>query len=339
MTKSDQNNLTGKQMAAIFLIKLGPERAAQIMQKLQDTEIKQLSQEISKWEKVPAQVTDKTLKEFHRLSLARQYITQGGKEYAKEVLERALDDHKAIDIMDNLGKGSESNLLSLLENVDLQQLLNFLRSEHPQTIALILSYLKSEQAAIVLQALPKELQGEVTMRIINIGQISPGIVKKIERVLTRELSHLSDEAKLRVVGGTRAAAEILNRVDRATEKEILDRLEKKNLSLAEEVKKLMFVFEDILVLDDRAIQRVLREVDTKDLSLALKGASKDLKEKFFKNMSSRAQETIKEDMELMGPVRVRQVEEVQQKIVDTTRRLEEAGEIVGRAEKEEEIIV
>lgn len=339
MTTTDQNNLSGKQKAAIFLIKLGSERAAHIMQKLEDTEIKQLTEEMSKWEKIPGQVTDKTLKEFHRLSLARKYSSQGGKEYAKEVLERALNDHKAVDIIDNLGKDSESDLLSLLENVDLQQLLNFLRSEHPQTIALILSYLKSEQAAVILQALGKELQAEVTMRIVSIGEISPGIVKKIERVLSRELSHLSQEAKLRAVGGTRATAEILSHVDRATEKEILERLEKKNFSLAEEVKKLMFVFEDILALDDRAIQRVLREVDTKDLSLALKGASKDLKEKFFKNMSARATETIKEDMELMGPVRVRQVEEVQQKIVDTTKKLEEAGEIMGRADKEEEIIV
>lgn len=339
MTTSDQNDLNGKQKAAILLIKLGPERAAQIMQELEDTEVKQLTEEISKWEKIPSQVTDKTLDEFHQLSLAKKYSSQGGKEYAKEVLERALNDHKAVDILDNLGKDSESNLLSLLENVDLQQLLNFLRSEHPQTIALILSYLKSDQAAVVLQALPRELQTEVTMRIVGIGQISPGIIQKIESILTKELSHLSDESKLRAVGGTRATAEILNHVDRATEKEILEGLEKKNVSLAEEVRKLMFVFEDILSLDDRAIQRVLREVDTKDLSLALKGASKDLKEKFFKNMSSRAVETIKEDMELMGPVRVRQVEEVQQKIVDTTRKLEEAGEIVGRAEKEEEIIV
>lgn len=339
MTTSDQNNLSGKQKAAIFLIKLGPERAARIMQKLEDTEIKQLTEEMSKWEKIPAQVTDKTLQEFHQLSLAKKYSSQGGKEYAKEVLERALNDHKAIDIMDNLGKDSESSLLSLLKNVDLQQLLNFLRSEHPQTIALILSYLRSEQAAVILQALAKELQAEVAMRIVSIGQISPGIVKKIERVLSRELSLLSNEAKLRAVGGTKATAEILSHVDRATEKEILERLEKKNVSLAEEVKKLMFVFEDILALDDRAIQRVLREVATKDLALALKGASKDLREKFFKNMSARATETIKEDMELMGPVRVRQVEEVQQKIVDTTKKLEEAGEIMGRAEKEEELIV
>ena len=339
MTTSDQNNLTGKQMAAIFLIKLGPERAAQIMQKLEDTEVRQLTEEISKWEKIPSRITDKTLKEFHRLSLAKKYSTQGGKEYAKDVLERALNDHKAIDIIDNLGEDSESNLLSLLENVDLQQLLNFLRSEHPQTIALILSYLKSEQAAITLQALSKELQVEVIMRIVNIGQISPGIVKKIERILARELFHFSDEAKLREIGGARATAEILSHVDRATEKEILEKLEKKNLSLAEEVKKLMFVFEDVLSLDDRAVQRILREVDTKDLSLALKGVSNELREKFFKNMSSRAQETIKEDMELMGPVRVRQVEEVQQKIVEVARRLEEAGEIIGRTEREEEMIV
>jgi len=340
MTTFDQNNLTGKQKAAIFLIRLGPERAAQIMQKLKNTEIKELTEEIAKWERVPPQVTGKVLKEFHQLSLAKQYSAQGGKKYAQDILERALNNHKAIDIMDNLGKDPESNLLSLLENIDLQQLLNFLRSEHPQTIALILSYLKAEQAAIVLQALPKELRLEVVIRIVNIGQISPEIIKKIERVLTREFSHFSsDETKLRVVGGTRATAEILNHVDRATEKEILENLEKKNLSLAEEVKKLMFVFEDILSLDDRSIQRILREIDTKDLGLALKGASKKLKEKFFKNMSSRAVETIKEDMEFMGPVKVRRVEEMQQKIVDITRKLEETGEIVGRAEREEEIIV
>jgi len=342
----DNNDLTGMQKAAILLISVGPERAARILQSLNKEEIEQLTKEISKWKNVPSEVTSKVWQEFYQMSTARQYMAQGGQEYAREVLERALGDHKAVQIAEDLGQGSQPigqgsqlNPFDLLDNVDPQQLLGFIRSEHPQTIALILAHLKSEQAATILSVLPEELRLEVVTRIVNIGQISPEALQEIGSALKRELSSVSREVELEKVGGTRAAAEILNRADRSTEKSILQSLEKKNVQLAEEVKKLMFVFEDIFQLDDRSLQRVLREVDTKDLSLALKGASKKLREKFFKNMSSRAVETIKEDMEFMGPVKVRNVEQVQQKIVEVIRRLEEAGEIIGRGGKEEEVIV
>ncbi|MCD6317716.1 flagellar motor switch protein FliG [Candidatus Aerophobetes bacterium] len=337
--RENNTDLNGKQKAAILLISLGPDRAAQVLQKLSKREIELLTDEIGQWEKVPPELTAKVYKEFYQMSLARKYLAQGGKKYAQDILERALGDHRAMDIIKNLEESSRTNLFNLLENIDPQQLLGFIQSEHPQTIALVLSHLEPNQAAMVLSALPQELQPEIITRIINIGHISPEVIREVENVLRRELSSISKETKFLTVGGTRAAAEILNRVDRSAEKNILETLEKQNVELAEEVKKFMFVFEDILSIDDRSLQRVLREIDTKDLALALKGASRELREKFFKNMSSRAVETIKEDMEFMGPVRVRNVEEAQQKIVNIIRKLEEKGEIVGRGGKEEEIIV
>ncbi|HDN84439.1 MAG TPA: flagellar motor switch protein FliG [Candidatus Aerophobetes bacterium] len=340
--KSDE--LTGKEKAAILLISLDKERAAQVLQAMDKKEVEILTEEIARWENVPPDLVKKVWQEFYQLSLTSSYLNQGGKKYAEEILNRALGNHRALNMVDNFRENSkeenvEESFFELLEKIEPKDLLNFIKSEHPQTIALILSYLKPEKASMILSSLPEKLQFEVTMRIINIGEISPEVLRQIDRTLRKEFSSISTEEKLQAVGGTRAAAEILNMVDRQTQEQILNVLEKKNTELAREVKQLMFVFEDILSIDDRSIQRALREIDTKDLTLALKGASKDLREKFFKNMSSRAANTIKEEMELMGPVRMRDVEEVQQKIANIFRELGEKGEIIIGSGKKEELIV
>ncbi len=339
----EYKKLSGKEKAAILLIVLDRERAAKVLQEMDREEVKLLTEEIVKWKDVPPELAKETLKEFYRLTLTSRYVNQGGEEYARDILSRALGNHKAFDVMEKLGENSEEerdgSFFDFLERVDLQQLISFIKSEHPQTIALILSHLKPEKASFILSSLPQDLQTEVALRIINIRDISPEILKEIDKTLRKEFSSTSPQRKLQTVGGTRAVAEILNFMDRETQKNILQDMEKRNVELAQEVKKMMFVFEDILSVDDRSIQRALREIETKVLTLALKGTSKELREKFFKNMSSRAADTVREEMELMGPVRMREVEEAQQKIANIFRELGERGEIIIGRGKEEELIV
>lgn len=343
MEEHREKELSGREKAAILLISLDKEKAAKVLQRLNKEEIKVLTEEIARWKSIPPELTKEVLKEFYQLSLTSSYLNQGGKEYAEEILSRALGNHKALNAVENLVdgsyKGTEESFFDFLEKIDPQHLLNFVKSEHPQTIALILSYLKPEKASFILSSLPNELQIDVTMRIINIGEVSPEVLREIDGTLRKEFSSISSQEKLQTVGGTRTVAEILNLMDKATQKAILETLEKKNAELSEEVKQMMFVFEDIISIDDRSIQRALREIDTKDLTLALKGASKKVREKFFKNMSSRAADTIKEEMELMGPVRIREVEETQQKIANIFRQLGERGEIIIGSGREEELIV
>jgi len=339
--KEAEKNLTGRQKAAILLISLKKERAAKVLQNLSEEEIKLLTEEIEKWESVPSQIVKEVWEEAYKLSLTSSYVNQGGKEYAREILARALGDHKALSVAENFQEDMEKEeaFFDFLEKVDPQQLVNIVKSEHPQTIALILSHLNPSKASFVLSSLPRDLQVEVAMRIIRIGEISPDVLRDIDRALRREFSSVSYETKFQTTGGTRAVAEILNLMEREKQEVILQALEKKNTEIAQEVKQMMFVFEDILSVDDRSIQRALREIDTKDLTLALKGASKELREKFFKNMSSRAVATIKEEMEFMGPVRMKEVEKVQQKIANIFRELGEKGEILIAARGEEELIV
>jgi len=323
-------NLTGKQKAAILLISLGPDKAASILKKLREDEIEILTEEISKWDNIPPELSRKVREEFYQMSSAAQYINQGGEKYARETLRRALGDHKAIEIINRL-RGTFNP----------EQLFELIQSEHPQTIALVLSYLNPEQAATVLSSFPEEKRLQIINRIVSIEQISPEVAKQVEEVLKKNLFSARFKEERFQIGGVKTAAEILNHVNRSIEKEILGSLEKQNPSLTEEIKKLMFVFDDMTLVEDRSLQRALREIDTKDLALALKGADNEIKEKFFRNMSSRAVETIKEDIEFMGPVRLRDVEAAQQKIVNVIRRLEEKGEVIiaGRGGKEEEIIV
>lgn len=330
--------ITGRQKAAILLISLGPERSAQVMKHFNDEEIEQLTLEIANIRKISNEQREKILEEFYQLYMANEYIAKGGIEYAKEVLEKALGNQKAISIINRLTSSLQVRPFDFVRKADASQLLSFIQGEHPQTIALIMAYLEPDQAAVILSSLPAELQAEVAKRIAILDRTSPEIIKEIEGVLEKKFSNLLIH-DFSTAGGVSSIVQILNKVDRSTEKTILETLEIQDPELAEEIKKLMFVFEDIILLDDRSVQQVLREVDQKDLALALKGSSEEVKNKVKKNMSKRAAELIEEELEFMGPVRLRDVEEAQQRIVGIIRQLEESGEIIISRGGGDELIV
>jgi flagellar motor switch protein FliG len=267
------------------------------------------------------------LQEALDISIAQEYITQGGVEYAHELLEKALGANKAMEIINRLQGSLQMTPFDYIKRTDPEQLRNFIQSEHPQTIALILAHLNPENAATILGALPLEVQVDVATRIAILERAAPDVVMEIERVLERRISAIFTQ-EFTAAGGVRSLAEVLNRADRSTEKAIMEKLEESNPTLAEEVKRLMFVFDDLIVLDNRTVQQILREIDAKDLALALKGAKEEVKEHLLKNMSARAKAMIMEDMEVMGPVRLKNAEEAQQKIINVVRQLEEQGEIV-----------
>ncbi|MCH1623786.1 flagellar motor switch protein FliG [Fredinandcohnia quinoae] len=328
MAKRDvHSELTGKQKAAILLISLGPDVSASVYKHLSEEEIEKLTLEISGVRKVDAAAKEQIMEEFHQIALAQDYITQGGIGYAKTVLEKALGQEQASVIINRLTSSLQVKPFDFARKADPGQILNFIQNEHPQTIALILSYLDSTQAAQILSELPQDVQADIARRIAIMDSTSPEIINEVEQILERKLSATVTHDYTQT-GGIEAVVEVLNGVDRATERTILDALEIQDPELAEEIKKRMFVFEDIVTLDNRAIQRVIRDVENEDLMLSLKVASEEVKDIVFKNMSSRMVETFKEEMEFMGPVRLRDVEEAQTRIVSVIRRLEEAGEIV-----------
>lgn len=339
MAKRDQKGeLTGKQKAAILLISLGPDVSASVYKHLSEEEIEKLTLEISNVRQVDAEKKETILEEFHQIALAQDYISQGGIAYAKQVLEKALGPEQAMNIINRLTSALQVRPFDFARKADPAQILNFLQNEHPQTIALVLSYLDPAQAGQILSALPQEMQADIARRIALMDRTSPEMINEVEQVLERKLSTTVVQDYTQT-GGIEAVVEVLNGVDRATERTILDILEIQDPELAEEIKKRMFVFEDIVTLDNRAIQRVIREVDNTDLLLALKVSSDEVKEIVFRNMSSRMAETFKEEMEFMGPVRLRDVEEAQSRIVAVIRRLEEAGEIIVARGGGDDIIV
>ncbi|WP_047984883.1 flagellar motor switch protein FliG [Ornithinibacillus californiensis] len=322
-----QTQLTGKQKAAILLISLGPDVSAQVYKHLTEEEIEKLSLEISSVKKVDASMKEEVIEQFHQIALAQDFISQGGIGYAKSVLEKAFGEQEASNIINRLTSSLQVRPFDFARKADPQQVLNFIQNEHPQTIALVLSYLDPEQAGQILSALPQEMQADIAKRIATMDSTSPEIISQVEEVLERNISSSFTEDYTQT-GGIQTVVEVLNGVDRSTERTILDALEIQDPELADEIKKRMFVFEDIVILDNRAIQRVIREVENEDLRLALKVASDEVKEIVFKNMSQRMAETFKEEMEYMGPVRLRDVEEAQTRIVAIIRRLEDIGEIV-----------
>ncbi|MEC1721857.1 flagellar motor switch protein FliG [Schinkia azotoformans] len=326
MSKNSEE-LTGKQKAAILLISLGPEVSAQVYKHLSEEEIEKLTLEISSVKKVETKQKEDILDQFHQIALAQEYISQGGIGYAKTVLEKALGPEQAASIINRLTSSLQVKPFDFARKADPSQILNFIQNEHPQTIALILSYLDPEKAGQILSALPQEMQADIAKRIALMDSTSPEIINEVEQILERKLSTTVTQDYTQT-GGIEAVVEVLNGVDRSTERTILDALEIQDPELAEEIKKRMFVFEDIVTLDNRAIQRVIRDCENGDLMLALKVASEEVREIVFKNMSKRMAETFIEEMEFMGPVRLRDVEEAQTRIVATIRRLEEAGEIV-----------
>ncbi|MFI8574684.1 MAG: flagellar motor switch protein FliG [Bacillota bacterium] len=322
-----EKDLTGKQKAAILLISLGPDVSASVYKHLSEEEIEKLTLEISGVKKVETEAKEDILEEFHHIAIAQDYISQGGIGYAKTVLEKALGSEQALAIINRLTSSLQVKPFDFARRADAAQILNFIQNEHPQTIALILSYLEPQQAGQILSELPQEVQADIARRIAIMDGTSPEVISEVEAILERKLSATVTQDYTQT-GGVEAVVEVLNGVDRSTEKTILDALEIQDPELAEEIKKRMFVFEDIVTLDGRSIQRVIRDCDNEDLLLSLKVSSDEVKEVVFRNMSNRMVETLKEEMEFMGPVRLRDVEEAQSRIVAVIRRLEDSGEII-----------
>ena len=338
MAKSSEERITGLQKAAILLIALGPEKSANIFKHLKEEEIEELTLEIANTRTITPQVRDDVMEEFYQVCLAQQFIAEGGINYAKDVLEKSFGAEKARDVIGKLTASLQVKPFEFVRKTDPSQLLNFIQDEHPQTIALILSYLSAAQSALIISALPPDRQADVAKRIAVMDRTSPDIIKEVEKVLESKLASLVNQ-DYTIVGGVDAVVEILNTVDRGTEKHIMETLEIEEPELADEIRKKMFVFEDILLLDDRAIQRVLRDVDNSDLAIALKGSNEDVQNAIFNNLSKRLAVMIKEDMEFMGPVRMKDVEEAQQKIVNIIRKLEDSAEIVISRGGGDEIVV
>lgn len=331
-------SITGRQKAAILLISLGPDLSSQIFKHLPEDEAEKLTLEIANIGKVSPETRDEVFQEFYQISMADNYISQGGIDYAKELLDKAYGEHKATEIINRLTANLQVRPFDFIRKADPGQLINYIQYEHPQTIALILAYLDADQASAVLSELPIEMQADVARRIALMESTTPEALREVERVLERKLSSVVTQ-DYTSAGGVKTLVDVLNRVDRATEKTIIETLEVKDPELAEEIKQLLFVFEDIVQLDDRAVQLILREVDSHDLALALKGSGEEVMNKIERNISERAAQMLKEDLEYMGPVRLRDVEEAQQKIVAVIRKLEEEGQIIITRGGRDEIIV
>ena len=335
MAKDD--GISGLQKAAILLIVLGPERSANVFKHLKEEEIEELTLEIANTRSVTPQVKENILNEFYEVCLAQQYIAEGGITYAKELLEKALGNDKAMDVIGKLTASLQVKPFEFVRKTDASQLLNFIQDEHPQTIALILSYLAPGQSAMIISSLPPEKQADVAKRIAVMDRTSPDVIKEVEKVLESKLSNLVNQ-DYTIIGGVDAVVEILNTVDRGTEKHIMETLEIEEPELADEIRKKMFVFEDILTMDDRSVQRFIRDCDMRDLVYALKNANEELASLFFANMSTRMAESVRSDLEITVNVRLKDVEEAQQRIVNQIRQLEEAGEIVIAKSGKDDII-
>ncbi|MGL5259260.1 MAG: flagellar motor switch protein FliG [Lachnospiraceae bacterium] len=335
---AEVEGLTGLQKSSILLIALGPEKSANIFRHLKEEEIEELTLEIANTRSITPQIKEQVLEEFYQVCLAQQYIAEGGIGYAKELLEKALGTDKAIVVIEKLTASLQVKPFEFVRRTEPSQLLNFIQDEHPQTIALILSYLAPAQSAMIISSLAPERQADVARRVAMMDRTSPDVIKEVERILESKLSSLVTQ-DYTIIGGVDAVVEILNTVDRSTEKHIMETLEIEEPELANEIRKKMFVFEDVLLLDDRAIQRVLRDVDNSDLAIALKGSNEKVQTAIFNNLSKRLATMIQEDMEFMGPVRMKDVEEAQQKIVNIIRKLEDSAEIVISRGGGDEIIV
>lgn len=322
-----KRQFSGKEKVAILLISLGPQKSAEIFKHFNEEEIEELTLQIANMRMVSPDEKQLILEEFYQICLAQEYISEGGINYAKDVLERALGSDKALDIINKLTSSLHVRPFEFIRKADPNQLLNYIQNEHPQTIALILSYLSANQSAQILSSLPLEKQADVTRRIAIMDRTSPEVVREIEAVLESKFSNILAQ-DFTTTGGVQAVVDILNSVDRGTEKHIMEDLDIRDAELSEEIRRRMFVFEDIITLDNRSIQRVIREIDNSQWAIALKGASEEVKDLIFTNMSKRLVEMIKEDIEFMGPVRIRDIEDSQQGIVNIIRKLEEDGEII-----------
>lgn len=330
--------LTTKRKAAAVIIALGSEYASSIYKHLRQEEVEQLTMEISTIKDLSPESMEEIIEEFYNLCLAQKYFSEGGIDYAKEILHKAFGMQNANQLIDKITKSLKTRAFDFLKKAEPKHLLTFIQSEHPQTVALILSYLKPEQASGIIAGLPREIQLEVVERIAMMDRTSPEVIKEVERALEKKFSSTMTLG-LAEIGGVKHIASILNEVDRGTEKFIMEELAKNEPNLAEEIRKRMFIFEDIVTLDDISIQRFLREVEIKDLLIALKGTSKDVSDIFYANMSSRMAEMMQEEGQYMRSVRLVEVEEAQQKLVGVAKKLEELGEIYIYRNRKDEIVV
>lgn len=321
------DTLSGPRKAAIFLATMGADVSAKIFRQLDDTEIETLTTEISKLPSVDDSITSLVLREFLEMAVTKQYVTTGGLSYALEVLEKAVGDKRANEVIGRISAAAQPARFAAVKKADPNQLAAILIREHPQTVALLLANLEPELAAAILSALPDEVRAEIVFRLATIDKTSPDIVKQIEQVLEKQVS-AGLSSGVSYGSGAKTVAEVLNRVDPTTQKTILNRLDEHSPSLAEQVRGLMFTFEDLVGVDDRGLQKIITSVEQRDLVLSLKAASEEVKDKIFRNMSERTASTIKQEIEFLGPVRLKDVEEAQRNVVAVVRRLEEAREVV-----------
>ncbi|GAA2579636.1 flagellar motor switch protein FliG [Dactylosporangium fulvum] len=330
--------MTGLRKAAILLVQMGKDDAAKIMAHLREAEVEELTAEIVRLGQIEVDVADTVLAEFHDMATGHKYVGQGGMDFARDLLEASLGRERAGEIVDRLNTVFLDVPFGFLTQADPRQLLSFLQDEHPQTIALVLAHMTATQASQILSGLSPELQADVAHRIAVMDRTSPDIIRQVEATLERKMSSVLQPNDLSNVGGLEPLVEIINRTDRATERLILEGLAGRNPELAEEIRSKMFMFEDIVSLDDRSIQLVLRQVETNDLATALKGVREEVRQKVMKNLSERASENLADEIEMLGPVRLRTVEESQAKIVQAIRTLEESGQIVIRRGDDDEFV-
>ena len=311
----------------MLLASLGPHTASRVMASFNEEEVDQVTLTLSGLGTVDADLKSQVLDQFYEMAVAKRFVTQGGIDYAKELLQESFGSEKAFEILNRLQTSLQEVPFQFLKKADPSQICGFIQEEHPQTVALILAHLPPAVSAIILSSLPQAVQSDVVIRIAGMDRTAPEIVREVERVLERKMAAVFSQG-FTFAGGVKDVAEILNMIERAAEKTIMADLEERDPVLADEIAKLMFTFDDIVNVDDAGIQKTLREVDSKDLALALKASSADVAEKVYKNMSERAREMVKEEIEFMGPVRMKNVEEAQQKIVAVIRKLEESGDVV-----------
>ncbi|MCL2151613.1 MAG: flagellar motor switch protein FliG [Oscillospiraceae bacterium] len=332
------NDLTPREKAAILLISLGKEYSAQLYQFMSEDEISDMTLSITTTRRIEPETREQILDEFYEMCLTQKFITEGGIDYAREILEQAVGPDRAEEMIRKLSSSLQVRPFDFIRRVDSNQILNVIHNEHPQIIALVLSYIEPKQSAQIIASLPSERQTEIISRISNMGSTSPEYVKEAERILERKVTSMGYTENI-VVGGIDTIVDIINSLDRSSEKNILESLDVNDSELADEIRKRLFVFEDISKLNNVTIQRILREINNADLAVALKMATEDVQRTIFSNISKRLQDMIKDDMDVMGPVRVRDVEEAQQRIVNVIRKLEDSGEIVVARGEGDDLIV
>ena len=338
MTKTKDERISNKQKAAILLMAIGPELAGGVVRHLPEEHTEQLTLELARLDKVTPEQREIVIAEFFEQAKAQQFIAEGGVNQARKVLEEAYGPERAEEIIKRIVAAMQVVPFEFLKHADPSQVLSFIQDEHPQTIALILAYMPVASAAAILSKLPADDRTEVAARIAMMEQTPPEVLKRVEQVLEKKVASIISQETTQA-GGPKALVDIINRVDRSTERLIIENLSDTAPELAEMVRNMMFVFEDVVMLEDKAIQSILKDVDAKELATALKGVNGNVQEKIYRNMSERAMAMLKEDMEFMGPIRMRVVEEAQQKIVGVIRRLEESGEITITRQSEEEMMV